>query len=132
MSRPRNPELEPMGKLLAFPPRGRSGIPSAAESVRAACAAVDRRRQQLAQWTGRFWIVLAWLVAVDRIHVAAKNGEVFDLGDSLAFLVAVLMPLARARSIFVVLCDAGRALRDAVRSRSRSADAAAHAVSKSA
>jgi hypothetical protein len=121
-----------MGKLLAFPAKGRSSVPSAADSVRAACAAVERRRQQLAQWTGRFWIVLAWLVAVDRIHVAANSGEVFDLGDSLAFLVAVLMPLARARSIFTLLGAVGRALRDAVRSRSRNADADPHAVSKSA
>ena len=132
MSRPRNPEIEPMGKLLAFPPRARSGIPSAAESVRAACAAVDRRRQQLAQWTGRFWIVLAWLVAVDRLHVAASHGEAFDVPDTLAFLVAVVMPLVRVRSIFVLVCAGGRALRDAVRARSRSADADSHAVSKSA
>jgi hypothetical protein len=114
----RKPAVEPKGKLLTFPPSGRSAH---AGDVRVTqmmqVARAESRLRQLDDWNGRAWMVLAWMLGAYRLHLAVVQREVFGLDASLAFLFAVLMPIMRARGIARALAELVRPLRRALTAR---------------
>ncbi|HEX7476610.1 MAG TPA: hypothetical protein VF331_02270 [Polyangiales bacterium] len=46
------------------------------------------------------WCVFAWCVAATRLRLAAVNHEAFGVDATLAFLVAVVLPLLCAKPIW--------------------------------
>src|SRR5882724_8358118 len=99
-------DAPPRGKVLAFVPPARPNRVIAAESARAARSLLERRRQLLDSVSGRAWIILAWFVAAERLSLAIARQEVFGSADTLAFIVAVVILLMRARAIADVLAHA--------------------------
>jgi hypothetical protein len=90
-------------KVLEFPKPAQNA--GSAHGIRAnGPAAVER-------WSTGGWLVLAWFLAASRVHLAAVHHEVFGLEAHVAFLLAVVMPLMRARKLFELIADAARAFR---------------------
>jgi hypothetical protein len=114
------PQIQPKkGKLLAFRARPRSSHALPAGSARGTgCAGVERRVQLADQWSAQIWLLLAWLLAASRLHLAAAEHEVFGPEATLAFLLAVVMPIVRVRKLARALHTAVQLLRDAIRARS--------------
>ena len=111
MQRNRPPQVVSPGKVLSFAPPARSKHrPNSGHSLAIMRTILERRRQLIERVSGRVWMVLAWVVAVERLQLAIDRREVFDAFDSLAFLVAVFMPVARVRVIYQILVDAMRRL----------------------
>jgi uncharacterized membrane protein len=73
--------------------------------------ALRRRQERAASWMNRIVLLLAWIVAVCRLELALTHHEVFGVVASMAFLVAVLMPLVHARSIAVAVREVAVELR---------------------
>jgi hypothetical protein len=108
----------PKGKLLTFPQPGRAAHAGGVRVTRMTqVASAERRLRQLAEWRGRAWLVLAWMLAADRLHLAIVQREVFGPEASLAFLLAVLMPITHARNIVSALAELARPVRRAVAAR---------------
>lgn len=57
------------------------------------------------------WWVMAWAVAASRVRLAAAQYEVFGVEATLAFLVAVVLPLVSVPQLFGMGGDALRSLR---------------------
>ncbi len=112
MASERTPHSERPGKLLLFR-RLRSNLPGAASDARTLDAERAARllRARLALLLTRSWIVAAWLLAALRVHRAVVSREVFGAEASLAFLVAVVVPLARTRAVVSVVGEVAHALR---------------------
>ena len=114
MHRQQDPQVETKGKVLRFPSLGAGHAATASHIARVNAAhALQRREQRAAAWIGGAWVLLAWIVAVCRLHLAITQHQVFGAEASMAFLVAVLLPLMRARSIAAAARDALVALRRA-------------------
>jgi hypothetical protein len=115
-----NPQAGPKkGKLLAFRPRPRSSHSLPTHAARVSDGAdVERRMQLVDHWSVQLWLLLAWMLAVGRLHLAVVQREVFGPEATLAFLLAVVMPIVRARTLFRTVHIAVQRLRDAFRARS--------------
>jgi hypothetical protein len=112
-----NPQIQPKkGKLLAFRagPRSSHSLPAGLTGG----AEVERRAQLVDHWSAQIWLLLAWLLAAGRLHLAVAEREVFGPEATLAFLLAVVMPIVRARKLARALHTAAQLLRDAIRARS--------------
>ena len=96
----REPPLGSTGKLLEFP----IASPSAASWSH------SLRHAKSDRWQVRVWLLLAWLVAFNRLQIAVARRDVFDLQDGLAFIVAVVMPFVSAQKIWIVLGEVLAAL----------------------
>jgi hypothetical protein len=132
----RTPQIESMGKLLAFPvPTRRRGWIEIEDgrAGKLAAASLARKLARSDVWSVRVWLILAWVLAAGRVHLAATQHEVFGLEASLAFVVMVVMPVVRAPNIARVVADGVRALKQQIaglrrarcRPRTRSVAAAA-------
>lgn len=92
------------GKVIPFPVSARSPflppitLPELPEPAPPPKLEVKARKKSRKAWALHAWLVLAWLVAMDRLQIALARGEVFDVRDALAFLVAVVMPIMRIRA----------------------------------
>jgi hypothetical protein len=117
-----NPQIQPQkGKLLAFRPRPRSSRSLPTGSARVTSGTEVERRVQLADADHRsaqIWLLLAWLLAAGRLHLAVAEREVFGPEATLAFLLAVVMPIVRVRKLARALHTAAQLLRDAIHARS--------------
>jgi hypothetical protein len=111
MAHRRNPEIESKGTLLAFSHPERSGSEVGGARGMASFATRTRRQQRVARWSGRFWIVLAWMIGANHVELAIARHQVFALQDYLAFLLVVVMPILRSRQILEAFDDARRLLR---------------------
>jgi hypothetical protein len=128
MDSQRSPEVETLAKVLPFPPRSTRRA-KASDLIKAEQArALERRRRQTAVWTGRAWVVLAWIVAACRLRLAIVHREVFGFEASVALLVAIVLPLMRAPSIAATIRETVAAVRRASRARRNggSAEPGAH------
>jgi hypothetical protein len=91
-------QVEAAGRLLAFRPRGAEPA-SPGRPCAPAFRGVVPRREGANPWPGLAWTLLAWLLAVSRVRLAAVQREVFGAEATMAFVVAVLMPVAQGRQI---------------------------------
>jgi hypothetical protein len=67
------------------------------DAAQRGCASTVR---PLREWPAvTAWCVFAWCVAATRLRLAAVRHEVFGVDATLAFLVAVVLPLVCAKSI---------------------------------
>ena len=57
------------------------------------------------------WWCMAWTAAALRLHAAAAQHEVFGLDASLAFMIAVVLPLMAAKRAFRIVSYLRTALR---------------------
>lgn len=110
----------PIGASKETPRKDRQGIPGveangnvvrlrAARSGRAVTEsdvarankerALRNRQDRLAAWCRGTWVLVAWALAVYRLRSAIVLHVVFDAEASLAFLVAVLMPILYGKSL---------------------------------
>ena len=112
MASERDAERQPRGKVLLFR-RLLSGRSSAGKEAKALEAehAARIRRARVALWFNRAWIVAAWFIAASRVHRASVSREVFGVEASLAFVVAVAVPLVRVRALAAVVGEVATALR---------------------
>src|SRR5690242_13384491 len=112
MASEREGQRESRGKILLFRRLrfGRSSTTWEADQLKADRAA-RIRRQRVALWFTRFWIVAAWVLAASRVHRAIAAREIFGAEASLAFLIAVVVPLARVRAVASVVGEVATALR---------------------
>lgn len=101
MTRPSDPPVGATGKVIQFPLVARHAAPPPPwPSVEAVAAPAPARRiRRWDQWGVHLWLVAAWLVAFDHLQHAVARREVFGVLDSLAFLVAVVMPILRIRAL---------------------------------
>lgn len=104
----RSPFLPPLNLPDALP--ALTPVPSRDASGKNEPSVGDlkKRRHSRAQWALHAWLVVAWLVAADRLQIAVARGEVFGLRDALAFLVAVVMPIMRIRAGLEAFSNASR------------------------
>jgi hypothetical protein len=114
MDRHRHSEIEARGNVLKFRPL-RAGRPATTADVARAKEeqSLRHREQRLAVWVVRIWMLLAWLVALSRLRLALAHHEVFRADASVAFVVAVIIPIMRIKSIVAVLREAVAAVRRA-------------------
>ncbi|HTQ05978.1 MAG TPA: hypothetical protein VMI54_19085 [Polyangiaceae bacterium] len=112
MARERDAPREPRGKILLFRRLRSSRSNGASDSDELDPEDAARvRRALIALWFTRAWIVAAWLLAALRVHRAAVTREVFGAEASIAFLVAVAIPLWRVRVVASVVGEVARAFR---------------------
>ena len=74
-----------------------------------------RRVVSLGQLSHHGWLFVAWIVAFNHLQLAIERGEVFGIVDTLAFLVAVVMPVLRIRALLEFFSRASRARARALR-----------------
>jgi len=118
MDRHRVPEVETMGKVLAFPPPGVKGQSTAADVAKFVEArAIHQREQRVLRGVAAVWVVLALAVAAARVLPAVRHSERFGVETSLAFIVLVLAPLVHARGIVATVRSAVERLRGARRAQ---------------
>lgn len=101
MTRHSDPKASATGKVIPFP---RAPRPIAAQVLPPAIKRSERptpprRIRRWDQWGVHIWLTAAWLVAFDHLRQAVARHEVFGTLDSLAFLVAVVMPILRIRAL---------------------------------
>jgi hypothetical protein len=112
MERHRSSQAEKGENVLAFRPvrsgnlRRYSGIAPVNEE-----RGLLVREDRLGTWSKGAWVLLAWLLAMSRLLPAARHHDVFDNETSLAFVVAVLMPVLYWRSFVSALRETAVALR---------------------
>jgi hypothetical protein len=104
MDHRRNPPVEPTGKVLRLVPR-RRGRPTTTLDVELVKEEREQRRrdQRAAAWFDAAWVALAWTVSVWELRRAIAHREVFGVETTIAFLVAIALPLVRARRIIAAL-----------------------------
>jgi hypothetical protein len=83
------------GRVLPFPPVARAS--ARATRVERDVAAPDPAQHSRAWWLA--WWSMAWIVAAARVRLAAAQHEVFGVEATLAFLVAVVLPLLSLRQM---------------------------------
>jgi hypothetical protein len=98
MKRDRTPGKSQTGKLLSF--RMRSSAKRSTSGVASSPSAGDDiERPSSRHCRTGVWFVLAWVVSVDRLRLAVAGRHTFSAFDDLAFVVAVIMPLAHVRAL---------------------------------
>ena len=100
VTRHSDPKASATGKVIPFPRVARPLPPPvfAVEQSEPA-ASPPRRIRHWDQWGVHLWLLAAWLVAFDHLQQAVARHAVFGPLDSLAFLVAVVMPILRIRAL---------------------------------
>jgi hypothetical protein len=113
-------QIEMAGKILKFPRFAlrRRGAPSNAAKPHDGHGVVSTQ-QRAPGWINLTWALLAWSVAMGRVRFAITQHKVFGVEASLAFLVAVLIPLLRAKTIAHVAREVVVALTRAIDVRRR-------------
>jgi hypothetical protein len=79
--------------------------------------AIVHMQQRTSTWISVSWVLLAWTVAAGRLRFAITHHQVFGVETSMAFLVAVLIPVMRARRIAQTVREVVVVLRRARRDR---------------
>ena len=127
MEQRRGNEIEPGAKVLKFrslrPRRGRVVTASEVAQIKEA-RVLQSRRQKIAAWLNEAWMVLAWIVALSLLTPALSHHRVFNIELSMAFVLAISLPMMRGgriasavRAALAGLSLRRRARREAKRSR---------------
>jgi hypothetical protein len=122
---PADPLLPVLPNLPAFMAPAEPLLPSVIELP----PTLRQRRRRLltmSQLTQHGWLFVAWIVAFTHLQAAIERAEVFGVVDTLAFLVAVVMPVLRIRAALEYVTRVSRARARAQRRES------IHDISKSA
>lgn len=122
MDRRRDPPFEPRGKLLWIIPRRRRQATTADVALVQHERAQRRKDERAAAWLRGTWVAMAWVVSICRLHLGVVRHEVFGVESTMAFLVAISLPLLYGRRVVSAVRTVARALRRA-RAARRSARA---------
>lgn len=98
------------GRVLPFRRRGSGSSGGGGRFDGDAAQAIPARTPRpLPEWPAvTAWCVFAWCVAATRLRLAVVSHEVFGVDATLAFLVAVVLPLLCAKSVVRVVRHAAR------------------------
>jgi hypothetical protein len=98
-----------LAKVLPFVRRTRPGDTSRTAGRTAAHSPAAWHRSR---WFWFSWWAMAWMIAASRLQVATLTREVFGLEATLAFMVAVVLPLMASPALFDLARDTYRGVRD--------------------
>jgi hypothetical protein len=125
MDRRRNPPFESTRNVLRLAPPLSRRRPLTTLDVAMVHQerAVRRREQRAVAWLETSWVLLAWILSLIHLRSAIANHVVFGIESSIAFVVAVALPIARGRRIFMALRRTAIAVKEARAARRAKAHA---------
>jgi hypothetical protein len=111
MDEPQKPDAETTRKPLVFPSQDVDADAGAASVARIEGARATLLRRRRMEWLEGTWVILAWIVAANRVSFTVRQREVFGFEAMTAFLLVVSMPIIRAPYIAAAVRGIVRALR---------------------
>lgn len=77
----------------------------------------DASSSASSRWYWLVWWALAWWIAMSHVRTTVARREVFGVEDTVAFLIAFVLPLLSAKTIISLTVQAVRAVRTSLRRR---------------
>ena len=117
MDRRRDPPFEPRGKLVWIVRQRRRPATTSDVALVQHERAQRRRDERAAAWLRGTWVAMAWIVSVCRLRLGVVRHEVFGGEPTMAFLVAISLPLLHARRVLAAFRWVTKAFRRATAAR---------------
>jgi hypothetical protein len=113
MDRQRDSLFEPRGKLVRIVRQGRRPATTTDVALVQHERAQRRKDERAAAWLRGTWVVMAWVVSICRLRLGVARHEVFGVESTMAFVVAISLPLLHGRKVVAAVRSALKAFRRA-------------------